>query len=424
MTQPPDPEITNQQATQPVRPWASLGFRDFRLLWTANLSNAIGRQMFEVANYFQVYQLTGSPILLGLTGLFQGIPAVVLGLFGGAMADAFDRKNLILITQALTTIPVLAIAILTATGTIQVWHIFLMVFTISSFGVLGRPSRISMIPRMVPRTHLMNAIVLNQIVGEPTRMFGPLIAGILIDWIGLSNTYFVNALIYIPALPLVLSIRTPGLPEGPRQGVSLKSMSEGIRFIWSTRVILALFLLDLGVISVGFYRPLLPILARDVFHMGATGLGALNSAPAVGYFIGSAILLTIGNVQRKGVLVLVATFIFAISLGLLGISSWFVLALSACVLLGLTDAISASTRHTLVQLLVPDYLRGRAASMLSVFSQGANSLGSAEIGLAAAIMGVSGALFLGSGIALVVGVRIAISGTTNKLTPRWFKKRV
>ena len=198
--------------------------------------------------------------------------------------------------------------------------------------------------------------------------------------------------------------------EGPRRQVNLRSIVEGIEFIWIQRIILSLFLLDFAVVLVGFYRPILPIFAADVFKTGAAGLGLLYAAPSAGSLLGTTVLLMAGDVQRKGVLVIVAALFFAAGLALLGSSQWFWMAVVAVLLLGFADSISVAIRRTVVQLLAPDGMLGRAASLITVFAQTTNGLGALLAGITAQYMGASNALLVGSALCfvMILGICLAI----------------
>lgn len=366
--------------------------------------------MRYVSNLYQVYRLSGSPFQLGLTGFFQALPFVLFGLFAGAVADAVDRKKLILATNSLHLVPSLALGFLTLTGAVQVWHVYLFGFISSLVEVFGSPARSALIPRLVPQSHLLNAVTLHTMISQSSFLVGPAIGGVLIDRVGLAPTYFACAVLVLPAILGVLAVRSSGKPEGERRRVSLRSIVEGVEFIWTQRIILSLFLLDFGVTLVGFYRPILPIFAGDVFKTGATGLGTLYAAPAVGSLLGSTSLLMAGDIRRKGASVVVAAVCFAASLALLGISQWFWVAAVAVMALGFTDAISVAMRRTAVQLLAPDAMLGRASSLLTVFAQTTNALGALLAGGAAQLFGAPNALLLGSGLCLsmIVGITRAI----------------
>lgn len=384
--------------------------RDFSLIWTSSVLAAIAAQVRNVANLYQVYELSGSSFQLGLTGFFQALPHVIFGLFAGVLADAFDRKKLIAVTHCLQLAPSLALGFLTATGTIQVWHIYLFGLISSFIEVFAWPARAAFIPRLVPLSHLMNAITLNSMILQSSFLFGPAIAGILIDHTGLAFTYFFSATLIVPAVLAVLGVRSSGRPEGERRRVSLKSMIEGVEFIWAQRIILSLFLLDFGVTLVGFYRPILPIFAGSVFNMGATGLGILYAAPAVGALVGSASLLMAGDIKRKGPSAVIAALFFAAGLALLGFSKWFWMAAAAVMILGFMDSISVGIRRTVVQLLAPDTMRGRAASLITVFAQSTNALGALLAGSASQLLGAPNALVLGGifCILMIIAIHRAI----------------
>ena len=387
---------------QDIRPWSSLLIRDYRLLWAASVLNALAIQIRNVASLYQVYDISGSALQLGLTGFFQAFPFVIFGLFAGAVADVFDRKTLLVASTLGQLIPSLLLGLLTLTGTIQVWHIYTFGFIGAVVDVFNWPARSALIPRLVPQTLLMNAVTLSTIIIQTSFLLGPALGGVMIDYTGLVATYFTTIAMLLPAAAAVLLMRSSGAPQGERRRVSLRSIVEGVEFIWIQRIILSLFLLDFGVTLVGFYRPILPIFAADVFKMGASGLGVLYGAPSLGAVLGSVTLLMLGDVRRKGVLVVVAAVIFAGSLALLGFSQWFWMALGAVLILGFTDALSVAIRRTVVQLLAPDQLLGRASSLITVFSQATNGLGAVLAGAAAQAWGAPNALLVGSGICFLM----------------------
>jgi MFS family permease len=359
---------------------------------------------------YQVYEISGSALQLGLTGFLQAFPFVIFGLFAGAVADAFDRKRLLVVTVAVQLIPSLLLGVLTMTGSIQVWHIYTLGFVGALVEVFNWPARSALIPRLVPSSYMMNAVTLNTIIIQASFLFGPALGGVLIDHSGLVSTYFLTIAIFIPAGAAIFAMRTSGLPQGARRRVNLRSIFEGIEFIWIQRIILSLFLLDFGVTLVGFYRPILPILAADVFKTGASGLGVLFGAPSLGAIIGSFVLLMIVDVKRMGVLVVGAALVFAASLALLGLSDRYWMAVAATLVLGFSDSVSVAVRRTVVQMLAPDGMLGRASSLITAFAQATNGLGAILAGFAAEHLGASDALLLGSGLcfAMIFAICLAI----------------
>jgi len=205
----------------------------------------------------------------------------------------------------------------------------------------------------------------------------------------------------------LFAIGASGKIEGERRHVNLRSIVEGIEFIWVQRIILSLFLLDFGVTLVGFYRPILPIFAADVFNTGASGLGLLYAAPSVGSLLGSTALLLAGDFKRKGVLVIIAALFFAAGLSFLGLAQWFWMAVAAVVVLGFADAISVAIRRVVVQLVAPEGMLGRAASLITVFAQTTNGLGALLAGVAAQNVGAPNALLFGSGLCFLMILAIS-----------------
>jgi MFS family permease len=401
---------TEQSDPPAIRPWASFLVRDFRLVWIAILCANSSMHMRQVASLYQVYALSGSSLQLGLTGFFQALPFVCFGLLGGLLADTYDRKRMIMATQLLNLLPGLALALLTYTGNARVWHVNVLVLLTSTLQVLGGPARQAIVPGLVPPSHLMNAITLTTMMQQSTQLVGPMLAGDMIERAGLAASYLFDAALILPSIVCVGLMAASGRPEGGRRQVALGALLEGFEFIWRQRIILSLFLLDFFAVLVGYYRPLLPLFAEEVFRVGASGLGALYSAPAIGALVGSALVLLAGDIRRKGAIAVIATLFFALSLGLLGISRRFWMGLLAVGALGMTDAISVAIRRTVVQRLAPDELRGRASSFLTVFATATNALGSIVLGAAAALLGAPSALLVGSVlcIALVLGVCAAI----------------
>ncbi|MGH7926620.1 MAG: MFS transporter [Candidatus Binatia bacterium] len=399
----PPPEI-DTPSPQPgtIRPWASLLIRDYRLVWIASVCTAVATQVRNVAGLYQVYEISGSALQLGITGFLQAFPFVIFGLFAGAVADSFDRKKLLVATMVIQLIPSLLLGMLTMTGAVQAWHIYTLGFVGALVEVFNWPARSALIPRLVPRSYLMNAMTLNTIIIQMSFLLGPAFGGLLIDSMGLGSTYFMTIGMLLPAGFAILAMRTSGIPEGERRHVNLRSIFEGIEFIWIQRIILSLFLLDFGVTLVGFYRPILPIFAADVFNTGASGLGVLYGAPSAGAILGSFTVLMLGDVQRKGVMVIIAALIFAGSLAFLGISQWFSMAVVATLVLGFTDSISVAVRRTVVQLLAPDGMLGRASSLITIFAQATNGLGAILAGATAQWVGAPNALLIGSALCFVM----------------------
>ena len=366
------------------------------------MCTAVAIQVRNVAGLYQVYEISGSALQLGITGFLQAFPFVIFGLFAGAVADSFDRKKLLVVTMVVQLIPSLLLGMLTMAGAVQAWHVYSLGFVGALVEVFNWPARSALIPRLVPRSYLMNAMTLNTIIIQMSFLLGPAIGGMLIDHTGLVTTYLLTIGLLLPGGFAILAMRTSGVPQGERRRVNLRSIFEGIEFIWIQRIILSLFLLDFGVTLVGFYRPILPIFAADVFKTGAAGLGVLYGAPSAGAILGSFAVLMVGDIERKGVMVVIAALIFAASLALLGLSQGFSMAVVATLILGFSDSLSVAIRRTVVQLLAPDGMLGRASSLITIFAQATNGLGAILAGAAAQWIGAPNALLLGSAVCFLM----------------------
>jgi MFS family permease len=383
-------------------PWVSLSYRDYRLLFFVSLFATTAQQMRQTQNLYQVYELSGSAFQLGLTGLAQGIPLFVLGLFGGTLADFLDRKKLLLITAAGNLLIAVALGILTLTGTIRVWHILVGTALTSALNIVLNPTRMALISKLVPRSHLTNAVSLNSSVSQASHFIGPMMAGVSLEWMDIGNAYLLNALFYLPAAINIILIQTPGAPDGKQESFSFGSFLGGLQFLFSEPIVLAMVMLDFMVAGAGYYRPLLPIFAKDILYVGPAGFGILSSAPAVGGIIGTVLLLLVGDVEHKGLLALWSFLSYAVGVGFFALSTNFWLSAFLLGMLGLVNSLQAVMRQTSFHLLTPDQVRGRAFAVFNMFSQGANSVGATEVGFMAALLGAPGSLFLGCAVGSIL----------------------
>lgn len=390
-------------------PWASLRYRDYRLLFTASLFVTMAHQMRQMQNLYHVYDLSGSAFQLGLTGLAQGIPLFAIGLFAGTLADFIDRRKLLFLTIAANFLTAVVLGILTITGAIEVWHILVGTALTSGVNIILNPVRMALISRLVPRSHLTNAVSLNSSISQGSHFIGPMLAGLTLAWMDAGNAYLLNALFYLPAAAGVFFLKVPSPPDPIKETFSFKSILGGVRFLIGQQTVFVLVLLDFAIVGVGYYPPLLPVFAKDIFHVGPAGFGLLASAPAIGGTLGTAALLIAGDVKRKGLFALWAFLLFSLSLGVFSVSSNFRLGLVLVGCLGLTNSLQAVMRQTTFHLLTPDHVRGRSFSVFNMFSQGANSVGAMVVGFAAALIGAPGALLMGS----VIGVFLTLAVWTS-----------
>jgi len=363
-------------------------------------------------NLYQVYEISGSAFLLGMAGLAQGVPIFALGLFGGTLADFLDRKLILLITIFGNLLVAITLAILTLTDLIQVWHILAGTALTSALNIVLNPTRMALISHLVPRSHLTNAVALNSSVSQASHFVGPMLGGLSLAWMSTGNAYLSNASFYVPAVIAVVLLKAPAADKSAQEKFAVASFLGGVKFLFSEPIILTLVLLDFVVIGFGYYRPLLPVFAKDILFVGPAGFGMLSSAPAIGGVFGTLVLLAIGDVKTKGMLALWSFLAYAIALGVFAISTTFWLSLLLLSTMGLANSLQAVMRQTSFHLLTPDHVRGRAFSVFNMFSQGANAVGGAEVGFMAALLGAPGSLLFGCAVGglLTLGCWAAIPG--------------
>jgi MFS family permease len=381
-----------------LSPWASLAYRDYSLLFALSLFATTAQQMRQTQNFYQVYEISGSAFQLGMTGVAQGLPIFVLGLFGGTLADFLDRKKLILYTTCGNLLVAVLLGLLTLNGHIQVWHIQAGTALTSALNIVLNPTRMSLISYLVPRSHLTNAVSLNSAISQGSHFIGPMLGGLSLAWLSTGNAYLFNALFYLPALAAILLLTIPKIDASTREKFSLISILSGVKFLFSEPVVLAMVLLDFIITGVGYYRPLLPIFAKDILFVGPAGFGMLSSAPAIGGILGTLTLLIIRDVKSKGMLALWSFFSYAAALGIFALSTHFWLSLVLLGVLGLTNSLQAVMRQTSFHLLTPEPVRGRAFAVFAIFSQGANGVGATEVGFMAALLGAPGSLLFGCAV--------------------------
>jgi len=377
--------------------------RDFRLLWTGLLISEAGYQFTLVATFVQVTQLTGSPAAVGAVGLV-GLAGLVLGtLAGGTFIDRYDRRTILVWSQVAfmaATAALLAGALMERAPLALIYGAVALIATVAA---VDGPTRSAMTPRLVGRELLPAALVLNQVIWNGTGLVGPALAGIVIDRLGLAWAYGIDLVTYVAMLAAAARIR----PLPPEPGTEARSgwaaVREGFRYLRGRRVLQATFLADLVAMVFGMPRALFPILADVQFHRGPAVVGLLFSAPAVGALAGALTAGWVGKVRHQGRAVVWAVAVWGLGItafGLVGENLWLGLAFLA--LAGAADVISAVFRGTILQLTVPDALRGRLSAIHILVVTGGPRLGDLEAGLVAAATSPQLSVVSG-GILCVVG---------------------
>ena len=381
--------------------------RDFRMLWLGQLVNGLGRQVTVVALPFELWQLTHSSLSIGALALVQLAPILVFSLGGGAVADAVDRRRLLIVTQLLLAATSLTLAVLAMQPSPPVWALYGVAFVAAGVGAVDGPARSSALPRLVPRERLPAAIAVNWLSGQTVAVAGPVFAGVLIATSGVAAAFIFDVLTFLASLVALLVIAPiPPHPEARRP--SLRSIAEGLAFARDRRILLATLAVDFDAMVFGMPSSLFPQLALTVFNTGAAGYGLLNAAPAVGALIGAAFSGWVGSVRRpgRGVVAAVAGWGAAIvAFGLL--TAYFPLALICLAVAGGADVVSAVLRGSIVQLATPDRLRGRLSSIYMLVVTSGPRFGDAE---AAAVAAVAGPQFsvVSGGVLCLLGLIVVV----------------
>jgi MFS family permease len=382
-------------------PFASLYYRDFRLFWLGLFIGNVGTWMQMTAISWLLYDITNSPLQLGLNGLFRAVPSIALGLFGGTVADRYDRKRLMLATQITSMLLAFVLGFLAQTGLIQVWHIYALTSLSAIVGTLDAPARQALYPSLVPASVLPNAIALNAMLWKGTALLGPSLAGIAIATVGTDGAFYANALSFLAVVVALLLMNTP-TARGGATGDFMHELKEGVSYVMANNIILAVMVME-GVSSVfGLDPAMLTIFSRDILDVGASGLGFLQSARGLGAVIGSGVLISMGQARSQGKILLVSAVLYGASFSLFGLSRSFLVSLLLLFFMGATDTIWAATRNVMLQVQAPEGLRGRVMSVFYLSNRGLHPLGQMETGLVVPLVGAREATVLGG--LLVAGV--------------------
>jgi MFS family permease len=360
--------------------------RSFRLLWFGQLVSQAGTQVRLVALPYQIYLLTGSSLHVGLIGLFQAIPLLALTLFGGVIADRVDRRRLLVVTQSGLMVTSLALALVTQFGFTELWVLYGLTALASGFSAIDQPTRGALVPTLVERAELPAAIALNQMLYQSAAVIGPALGGVVIASNGVAAAYWLDAVTFAAAIAAAVAIRTP-VREAVIHLPILQSLAEGVRYVAGHRLLLSSMAMDLAAMLLASPRALFPFYAEQVFKVGAQGLGFLYAAPGVGALIAVFTSGWIGGVRRPGAAVLMGVCAWGIAIAAFGLMTegLFVFGLVLVALAEAADLVATIFRHTILQGVVREELRGRLTAINGMFVIGGPNLGQVRAGAVAAL---------------------------------------
>jgi MFS family permease len=378
--------------------------REYRLLFSGQLISFFGRQLTIVASSLQIFLLTNSSLQVGLLSLAQLGPVIVCSFIGGTLADAVDRRKVLIGANVAMTFTSAGLALNAASDHASVWPIYVCTALSAGLSSIDSPTRSAVVPSLVGRERIPAAAALNQIGYQAGSVIGPALAGLVIGTLSLSAAYWFDVATFV--VSLVLLLRLPAmLPEGGGTKAGLGSVKEGLRYARKERVVQGVFLIDIDAMVFGMPRALFPQLGTELFRGGAGAVGLLYAAPGVGAFLGAATTGWVSTVRRQGAAVLWAVAAWGVAIALFGVSTWLPLGLLFLAIAGAADVISAVFRGTILQLHVPDRLRGRLNALNIAVVTGGPRLGDVESGVVATAVNAQVSVVTG-GLACVAGVLV------------------
>jgi MFS family permease len=401
----------------PHDPYEALRFPAYRRLLSGNLLASIGTEMQSVAVGWELYQRTDSATALGLVGLVQFLPVVLLSLPAGHTADRYNRRLLVVAAQTLLCFVSLGLAALSySRAPIPLVYFCLLLAGVSQ--AFNSPARWALVPQVVPEGALTNAVTWNSSGWQIASVVGPALGGLTVAATNVAiGAYLLAALCSLACALLVGSIRLQSTPVA-REPLSLARLLAGVRFVWQTRIILATITLDLFAVLLGGATALLPIYARDILQVGPSGLGWMRAAPSLGALLMALALAHRPPLQRAGRALLWAVAGFGAATIVFGLSRNFALSLVMLAVSGALDNISVVVRGTLIQVFTPDHMRGRVSAVNAIFISSSNQLGAFESGITAAWFGpVLSVVGGGIGTILVVLAAMALWPEVLRLGP-------
>ena len=382
----------------------ALKHRRFFYLWLGQLISAAGTQMQLWALFWHIRELTDQPVALGGIGAARILPIIIFSLIGGAVADSYNRRTIIFITQTVAALTAVALGLLTDFGHISLWHIYALTAVQAVAIAFDSPARQALVPNLVPAKDLPNAFSMNSIAYEVGSIIGPALSGFAIAYAGQAAVYYINAASFMAVILALVLIGTVSQTfEKDSKGVSISSIQDGIRFILSRPIIFSTMILDFIATFFASANTLMPIVARDVLHVGVVQYGWLSAAQSVGAMIAAFVVSQVQELKKQGAIFMGSVVVFGAATIIFGLSRFFVLAWCALAVTGAADSVSTIIRNTIRQIRTPDELRGRMTSVNQIFFQGGPQLGEVEAGLVAQFFGAPFAIISG-GVGCILGV--------------------
>jgi MFS family permease len=377
--------------------------RDYRLLVIGGLVSGIGTQVTLVALPYQVFVLTGSSFLVGLLGLVELVPLVVVALLGGTLADRTDRRRLLLVSQLVMAATSLALVVGAAAGSPPVAALYAVAAIASGASAVDRPTRAAMVPNLVGPERLRSAISFNYGLIQVAMVVGPATGGIVIAAAGLTWAYGLDVATFVAMIAAVWAIAPPPRPAVVPGASFLTAVRDGLGFAARSGELMGSFAIDILAMTFGMPRALFPALSLTVYHAGATGVGVLYAAVSAGAVVAAFSTGWMIHARRLGRIVVFAVAVWGAGIALLGLTATLWVGAVCLLVAGAADSVSAVCRSTILQTVTPDEMRGRMSAIFTLVVAGGPRLGDVESGSVAAVAGTRFSIVSG-GVACVLGI--------------------
>lgn len=389
----------------------ALKHRSFALIWVGLMISIVGSQMQQWALFWHISQLSKDPIAVSIVGGVRFVAVLAFSLMGGLVADRYNRRTILFITQSTSMLVALALGLLTLSSDIRLWHIYALTAVQAAAMAFDLPARQSLVPNLVPREDLPSAFSLQSIAFNTGSIVGPALSGVIIGYLGQEYVYLINSATFLAViLALILLGPIPQTKFLVQRGLhaALKDIRDGVTFIRHQPLILSTMILDFIATFFASANTLLPYFAQNIIHVGEVAYGWLAAAQSIGAVLVGIIVSQYSQIRRQGILLLVSVIVFGGATILFGISRIYTVIFLALALMGAADSVSTIIRNTVRQLNTPDSLRGRMTSVNQIFFMGGPQLGEIEAGAVAQFFGVPFAIISG-GVGTILGVWLIIA---------------
>jgi len=384
--------------------FSALRYPDYFWFWSSYFVSNVGSWMQSIAMGWLLFELTASPLYLGLFSSLRMVMLVSFFIIGGILSDRIDRRRVMLWIQFIAAGTSLILALLVTSHAIQVWHIFVLGAVTSTTWAFEQPVRQALLPQLVPRDVLVNALALNAVTWNGAGLLGPSLVGISVGTIGIDGCFYVNVFSYLAVVAALMRLRVPANVQEPGRGTVVQSLLGGFRYVRGEPVILT-FLVVSAIFNIfgRSYVTLLPVFAKEVLHVGASGLGFLAAGPGLGTIFGSLTLASLGRVEAKRWLMVSMLLAFAVVLCGFALGRNYSVAVALLVVIGALSTVFETLLSTSIQLRVEEAFRGRVSGFYGLTGGGLREFGGMQAGFVAEWTSAPVAIVAGAVVLAVVG---------------------